>query len=70
MKEIQYIMNTMTKDSFVIIDELGRSTSVDEGSAIAMTIVEQFALTPTYLFMTTHYTTITRLYNIYPNIML
>lgn len=67
---MQYIMNTATKDSLVIIDELGRSTSLEEGTALTMAIVEKFAQTNTYLFVTTHFTLITQLYHMYPNVKL
>lgn len=63
-------MNTVTQDSLVIIDELGRSTLVEDGTALAMAIVEKIAQTTTYLFLATHFTLLTKLYDMYPNMKL
>lgn len=58
----------MTKNSLVIIDELCRSTAVEEGTALAMAICEKMLKTPAYIFLTTHYTTITKLQELYCNV--
>jgi DNA mismatch repair ATPase MutS len=34
MKEMSFILSTASPKSLVVIDELGRGTSVEEGSAI------------------------------------
>lgn len=70
LKEIQYIMNAATKDSLVIIDELGKSTSFEDGIAFAMAIVEKLAQSKTYLFVATHFTLLANLYDMYPNVKL
>lgn len=40
MNEVSNILKNSTKDSFVILDEVGRGTSSDDGLSIAMAIVE------------------------------
>lgn len=40
MNEVSNILKNCTKDSFVILDEVGRGTSSDDGLSIAMAIVE------------------------------
>lgn len=40
MKEMSYILNNATEDSFVVLDEVGRGTSTNDGLSIAFAIVE------------------------------
>ncbi|CAH0563731.1 unnamed protein product [Brassicogethes aeneus] len=68
MKEIKYILTTMTENSLVIIDELCRSTSLEEGMALAMAICEKFANTSIFLYITTHFTTLAKIHDMYLNI--
>lgn len=68
MKELQYIMTTMTENSLVIIDELCRCTSVEEGTALAIAIVEKLAQSSAFIYITTHLTLLTKLYDMYLNV--
>ncbi|KAJ8916137.1 hypothetical protein NQ315_004504 [Exocentrus adspersus] len=70
MKEIKYIMTTMTNNSVVIIDELCRSTSLEEGTALAIAIVEKLAQSSAFIYITTHFTLLTKLYDMYLNVKL
>ena len=40
MKEMSYIIKNATKDSFIVLDEVGRGTSTNDGLSIAFSIVE------------------------------
>ncbi|CAG9812751.1 unnamed protein product [Phaedon cochleariae] len=66
MKEMNYIMTSLTKNSLVIIDELGRSTALEEGTALAIAILEKLANSSAYIYIATHFTLLTRLYDMYP----
>ncbi|CAH1101190.1 unnamed protein product [Psylliodes chrysocephalus] len=68
MKEIKYIMSTMTNDSLILIDELGRSTSVEEGVSVAMAILEKLSSFRSHIFITTHFSMLGKFSSIYPYI--
>lgn len=61
-------MNLISDNSLFIIDELCRSTSVDEGSALAMAICEKFTSTNAFIYVTTHYTSLGKLQDMYLNV--
>ena len=48
-------------NSLVIIDELGRGTSTEEGSALCWAISETFAATNSFTFLATHFQIMTKL---------
>ncbi|KAK4879853.1 hypothetical protein RN001_007999 [Aquatica leii] len=70
MKEIQYFLTVLTKNTVIIVDELCRSTSTVEGTAIAMSICIKLLETPAFVFFTTHFKLLTILYDIYINVKL
>ena len=69
IKEMQYIMNSMTPTSLIIIDELCRGTSTEEGSSIAWTICEKLIATKVFVFFTTHFLYLTKLQDLYCNVV-
>ncbi|XP_077292899.1 mutS protein homolog 4-like [Arctopsyche grandis] len=69
MKEIQYILQTMTPRSLIIIDELCRGTSSEEGTSMAWAICERLFDTQAFTFFTTHFLYLTKLQNVYLNVI-
>ncbi|XP_018342964.1 PREDICTED: mutS protein homolog 4-like [Trachymyrmex septentrionalis] len=68
MKEAQYILQSVTPKSLVILDELCRHTTVEEGSAIAWAICEKLSLRTAFTFAATHFLHLTALSNMYHNV--
>lgn len=68
MEETATILNNATYQSLVLMDEVGRGTSGEEGSSIAQSIVEYLCekLKPLTLF-STHYTEVTDLAEKFPH---
>ena len=64
MKETAYILNNLGQSSLVVIDELGRGTSPDEGAALCWAISEAFAQTSAFTFLATHFRLMTRMESI------
>lgn len=68
MKEAQYILQSVTPKSLVVLDELCRHTTVEEGSAVAWAICEKLSLTTAFTFAATHFLHLTALSNMYHNV--
>ncbi|KAL9651788.1 hypothetical protein ABK040_014433 [Willaertia magna] len=68
MKEVANIIQNASNKSLIIIDELGRSSSNIEGSSIAWSVTEYLASLRAYTLFATHYTELSELDTIYPNI--
>ncbi|KAK0080676.1 hypothetical protein PV326_008033 [Microctonus aethiopoides] len=68
IKEVQYILQSITKNSLVVLDELCRSTTVEEGSSIAWTICKKIAMTSAFTFNATHFLYLLHMADLYPNI--
>ncbi|XP_050684987.1 mutS protein homolog 4-like isoform X2 [Leptidea sinapis] len=69
MKEVQHILQGLTPSSLVIIDELCRGTCVEEGTSIAWAICEELLLSDAFTFFTTHFMCLTRLQDLYYNVI-
>ncbi|XP_044253002.1 mutS protein homolog 4-like isoform X2 [Tribolium madens] len=68
IKEVKYIMTLLSENSLFIIDELCRSTCADEGANLAMAICEKFCTTSAFVYVTTHYTSLANLREMYFNV--
>ncbi|KAK3382701.1 muts domain V-domain-containing protein, partial [Lasiosphaeria ovina] len=63
MREMNVILRKATKDSLVIIDELGRGTSHKDGLAIALSMSESLIDIGCRVFFATHFSEIARVLN-------
>lgn len=68
MKEVAFICRNAGPRSLVLIDELGRATSNEDGVAIAWSVSEYLRTKGTSTFFVTHYPQLTKLADIYPGI--
>lgn len=56
--KIKAMLDNATRDSLVLIDEIGAATDPEQGSALAQAILEQFAILGCHTIVTTHYTSL------------
>ncbi|KAK0624840.1 muts domain V-domain-containing protein [Bombardia bombarda] len=63
MREMDYILRQATDKSLILIDELGRGTSPQEGLAVALAMSERLIKKNSRVFFATHFTTIARTLN-------
>ncbi|KAK3612393.1 hypothetical protein CHS0354_031987 [Potamilus streckersoni] len=68
MKEINYIVQSASNNSLIIIDELGRGTSAEEGIGLCHAICEYLLGIKAFTFFVTHFLELTRLDSLYPNL--
>uniref|UniRef100_UPI00398F1709 mutS protein homolog 4 isoform X1 n=1 Tax=Pristiophorus japonicus TaxID=55135 RepID=UPI00398F1709 len=68
MKEITYIMHNVTDKSLIIIDELGRGTSTEEGIGICHAICEFLLSFKAFTLFATHFLEVCQLDALYPNV--
>lgn len=68
MKNCAYIIENLTADSLIFIDELGRGTSIEDGVAVCMAISEKLMSTDAFCFLATHFNEVTKLENLYYNV--
>ncbi|QEK39290.1 DNA mismatch repair protein MutS [Candidatus Nesciobacter abundans] len=55
MVETAIILNSSTENSFVVVDEIGRGTSVEEGEAIAFSVMKSLSEKRCCTLFATHY---------------
>ncbi|KAL9955943.1 hypothetical protein ACROYT_G037348 [Oculina patagonica] len=68
MREIHYIIQNASDKSLIIIDELGRGTSSEEGVGICFSIAENLLKKKTFTFLATHFLELTTMDTLYPNV--
>jgi DNA mismatch repair protein MutS len=69
MNDVANILNNATKNSLIILDEVGRGTSTYDGVAIAWAVAEYIALNlACSTLFATHYHELIRMENLYENI--
>ena len=67
MKQVSHIMNMATKDSLVLLDEVGRATSPQDGVGITCAICEDLIAKECFAYVVTHFTLeVPRLMSLYP----
>lgn len=66
MKETGFICDSVTEDSIILIDELGRATSNEDGVAIAWAVCEYLLKVGVMTFFVTHYPQLSELGKVYP----
>ena len=69
MKEAAYICENITPRSLVLVDELGRATSNEDGVAIAWAVAEHLLLSRSITFFVTHYEGLNGLEKLYENVV-
>lgn len=69
MREMAFILKNVDKKSLVIIDELGRGTSVRDGMAIAMAISEYLIDSGASIWFATHFIELARVLADHPGVL-
>uniref|UniRef100_A0A667XC79 DNA mismatch repair protein n=1 Tax=Myripristis murdjan TaxID=586833 RepID=A0A667XC79_9TELE len=67
MKEVSYIIHNVSDRSLVIIDELGRGTSAEEGIGICHSVCEFLLSLRAFTLFATHFLELCQLETLYPN---
>ncbi|KAF4523818.1 hypothetical protein B566_EDAN008053 [Ephemera danica] len=68
IREMKLMLESLTPCSLLIVDELCRGTSVEEGTSVAWALCEQLLDTKAFTFFTTHFLFLTKLEDLYPNV--
>jgi DNA mismatch repair ATPase MutS len=61
MKEMANILNNLGEASLIVIDELGRGTSCEEGTSLCWAMAEKLAASSAFTFLATHFQIMTKL---------
>ncbi|XP_043346685.1 mutS protein homolog 4 isoform X3 [Dermochelys coriacea] len=68
MKEITYIIQNANDKSLIIIDELGRGTSTEEGIGICYSVCEYLLSLKAFTLFATHFLELCHIEALYPNV--
>ncbi|KAA0711441.1 MutS protein -like protein 4 [Triplophysa tibetana] len=68
MKEVSYIIHNASAKSLIIIDELGRGTSPEEGVGICHSVCEFLINLKAFTLFATHFLELCQLETVYPNV--
>ncbi|XP_075304759.1 mutS protein homolog 4 [Odontesthes bonariensis] len=68
MKEVSYIIHNASDRSLIIIDELGRGTSAEEGVGICHSVCEFLLSLKAFTLFATHFLELCQLESLYPNL--
>uniref|UniRef100_A0AAV2JJK8 DNA mismatch repair proteins mutS family domain-containing protein n=1 Tax=Knipowitschia caucasica TaxID=637954 RepID=A0AAV2JJK8_KNICA len=68
MKEVSYIIHNVSDKSLIIIDELGRGTSAEEGIGICHSVCEFLLNLKAFTLFATHFLELCQLESMYPNV--
>uniref|UniRef100_A0A8C1FWP5 MutS homolog 4 n=1 Tax=Cyprinus carpio TaxID=7962 RepID=A0A8C1FWP5_CYPCA len=68
MKEVSYIIHNTSAKSLIIIDELGRGTSPEEGIGICHSVCEFLINLKAFTLFATHFLELCQLQTLYPNV--
>ncbi|XP_037551421.1 mutS protein homolog 4 [Nematolebias whitei] len=68
MKEVSYIIHNASDRSLIIIDELGRGTSAEEGIGICHSVCEFLLRLKAFTLFATHFLELCQLESLYPNV--
>ncbi|CAL8286658.1 unnamed protein product [Lota lota] len=68
MKEVSYIIHNVSSRSLIIIDELGRGTSAEEGIGICHSVCEFLLSLKAFTLFATHFLELCQLETLYPNV--
>mmetsp|Transcript_20164 Transcript_20164/g.41851 ORF Transcript_20164/g.41851 Transcript_20164/m.41851 type:complete len:226 (+) Transcript_20164:457-1134(+) len=68
MKETAFICNNATSRSLILLDELGRATSNEDGVAIAWAVAESLLAKGAMTYFVTHYPQLCQMSRTYPSV--
>ncbi|KAI8815605.1 muts domain V-domain-containing protein [Fimicolochytrium jonesii] len=69
MRETAFILQNVASRSLIIIDELGRGTSTNDGLGITFAVCEELAKTQAFTFVATHFQELAAVMEVYPNVV-
>jgi DNA mismatch repair protein MSH4 len=69
MRETAFICTNASRHSLILLDELGRATSNEDGVAIAWAVSEYLLTRRSTVFFVTHYPQLTKLAEVYPGVV-